>query len=306
MSLTKNGKRKTRKKMKAGLFAGGAGWGAWTVGVHTTLRKPYDVFIGTSTGAIIALFLALGRIDSIFYDLLVYEYSNITNRQMYGLLSPYNRRGKISKPKVIAAIVRMMYKERNHIYDIGEELYKRLSKRFTYNHFLELRRQKIDVIVTVNCVSLKNEPTQYVSVLDPSMTYERFKLSVVASASIPYAAKPVVWNNLSHLDGGVFDTAPTGLINKYQDPDIWLMHSLQSEQKSYREVDGWLKLAGALFSGMRAEIKRDDLKGVRGADVYYAPVFNWSAADFNPKNMRAALQRGIEDAKSNNITKVRL
>jgi predicted acylesterase/phospholipase RssA len=274
MSLTKNGKRKTRKKMKAGLFAGGAGWGAWTVGVHTTLRKPYDVFIGTSTGAIIALFLALGRIDSIFYDLLVYEYSNITNRQMYGLLSPYNRRGKISKPKVIAAIVRMMYKERNHIYDIGEELYKRLSKRFTYNHFLELRRQKIDVIVTVNCVSLKNEPTQYVSVLDPSMTYERFKLSVVASASIPYAAKPVVWNNLSHLDGGVFDTAPTGLINKYQDPDIWLMHSLQSEQKSYREVDGWLKLAGALFSGMRAEIKRDDLKGVRGADVYYASSLN--------------------------------
>jgi len=289
---------------KAGLFAGGAGWGVWTVAVHSVLRIPYQTFIGTSTGALIALFLALARIDSRFYEILIYEYLNITNYQMYGFLSPYKKNGKINRAKLGAALIRMIWQNKNHAYDIGKELERRILKHFDKKLFDTLRARNIDVIVTVNCVSLKNEPTRYVSILKKSMTFERFVKAVVASASIPYFAKPVIWNNRSHTDGGVFDTAPTGLISKYKFPDIWLMHSLQSEESSHQEVDGFLKLAGALFNGMRAEIKRDDLKGVKDAQVYYSPSFSWSAADFNKARMKEAFNRGISDAENNNIVMV--
>jgi len=291
--------------MKAALFAGGASWGAWTVGVHTTLRKKYNAYIGTSTGALIALFLALGRIDSIYFDILVYEYSNITNRQMYGWLSPYNRNGRINKVKVGLAFIRMIKAERNYAYDIGSEVRKRILKHFTRDLFHELRAMNIDVIVTVNCVSLKNEPTIYVSILEKQMTFDRFVDCVVASSSIPYFAKPVQWANFSYLDGGILDPTPTALIKKYDNPDVWLMHSLQSEEKSFRDVDGWIKLAGSLFDGMRSEIKRGDLQDVKNATLYYAPVLNWSSADFNQDNMKKAIQRGIEDAKNNNFTTIK-
>lgn len=291
--------------MKAGLFAGGASWGAWTVGVHTELRKEYDAYIGTSTGALIALFLALGRLDPVYYDILAYEYSTITNRQMYGWLSPYNRKGKISKVKLGFAFIRMIQADRNYAYDIGKEVRRRILKHFTSDLFHELRTRQIDVIVTVNCVSLKNQPTQYVSILDKAMTFRRFVDCVVASTSIPYFAKPVQWANFSYLDGGILDPTPTALIDKYDNPDIWLMHSLQSEEKSHREVDGWLKLAGSLFDGMRSEIKRGDLQDIKNATLYYSPVFDWAAADFNQKKMKAAIERGRKDAKNNNFTMIK-
>lgn len=291
--------------MIAGLFAGGASWGAWTVGVHTELKKEYDAYIGTSTGALIALFLALGRLDPVYYGILEHEYSNITNRQIYGWLSPYNRKGDISKVKLGLAFIRMIQQDRNYAYNIGQEVRRRILKHFTPELFHELRAKQIDVIVTVNCVSLKNQPTQYVSILEKAMTFNRFVDCVVASTSIPYFAKPVQWANFSYLDGGVLDPTPTALIDKYDNVDVWLMQSLQSEEKSYREVDGWLKLAGALFGGMRSEIKRGDLEKVKNATLYYSPVLYWAAADFNQSKMRKAIERGRKDAITNNFTMIK-
>jgi predicted acylesterase/phospholipase RssA len=285
---------------RIGVFAGGAARGAEPVGKLTTLRKEYDTYIGTSTGALIALFMALGRIDSRFYDLLLYEYQNTTNREMYGWFQPYFN-GKINKIKMVSAFANMVRKDSNYIYDISPGLHKKLERHFDESHFEQLRSQKIDVIVTNKNVDLKRSKTEYTSILQKGMNFERFKSRVVASASIPFFAKPTLINNFQYVDGGVLDPIPTAKLSGYVgcEIDIWLCHSEQEEQSVLNPASSWKELAANLFNDMRYEIKMDDLNTVKNdCTIYYSRFYDWDSSNFDPKNMREAIKHGQHAAKN--------
>ncbi len=284
--------------MKAGLFAGGASWGAYWAGYHSVKKPIYDAYIGTSTGALIALFLALGRTDGRFYQYLLHEYSTTTNREMYGWFQPFNKNGKMNKVKLLAATIQMMRKDRNYIYDISKALESNIRAYFKPSHFLELRRKKIDVIVTVKNADVKKSRTEYVSILDEAMTYDRFIDYVVASASIPFFAKPRVINGTQYVDGGVLDPIPTEIIKDYEDVDIYLMHSLQDEQTILSPATTWSKLAANLFNDIRYEIKMDDVNKATNATVYHSIPFDWNSANFDSEKMKEAIRKGILTAKN--------
>lgn len=285
--------------MKAGLFSGGAAWGAYLVGKLYKKRPIYDAYIGTSTGALIALFLALGRLDKRFYELLAYEYCNTDNKEMYGFFHPFTKSGSFSKLKMIGAGIIMMRNDRNYLYDITPALRTKITKYFKEEHFNALRKEKIDVIVTRKNADMRRSRTEYVSILSPAMSYERFVDSVVASAAIPFFAKPVIINGFQYVDGGVLDPVPTELFSKYKNVDIYLIHSQQDEQAYSSPSDGWLKLANNLFNDIRYEIKMDDINTVTNADIFYSRKLNWNSANFDKKKMREAFNKGIEDYNNN-------
>ena len=287
---------------KAGIFAGGAAWGAYLVGVLTSKRPQYDAFIGTSTGALIALFLALGRIDPKFYDYLIHEYSNTDNREMYGRFSPFKRNGKVNKLFMIGAVIRMIKRDTNYMYDITPALRYKIRRYFKERHFDELRKRKINVIVTSKNVDFKKSGTMYTSILRVDMTYNRFVEHVVSSAAIPFFAKPVVVNGQQHVDGGVLDPVPnTDLVGSYEEIEIWLAHSKQSEQPVSNKADSWMKLALNLFNDIRYEIKMDDVNAVTDATVHHARHMDWNSAHFDYTLMRKAIKRGQEDFKDGMI-----
>ena len=64
---------------RAIVISGGGSKGAYAVGVLDKFRKnenrlKFDVFVGTSTGALMAPFLALGKMD----DLVTVSYTHLT------------------------------------------------------------------------------------------------------------------------------------------------------------------------------------------------------------------------------------
>ena len=282
----------------AGIFAGGAAWGAYLVGVLTSKRPQYDALIGTSTGALIALFLALGRIDTKFYDYLIYEYSNTSNREMYGRFSPFKRNGKVNKLFMLGAVIRMIKRDSNYMYDITPALRSKVKRYFKERHFDELRKRRINVIVTSKNVDFKRSGTTYTSILRDDMTYNRFIEHVVSSAAIPFFARPVVINGQQYVDGGVLDPVPTNLVADYDEVEIWLAHSKQSEQLVANKADTWMKLALNLFNDIRYEIKMDDINAVTDATVHHARHMDWNSAHFDRTLMREAIKRGQDDFKN--------
>lgn len=282
--------------MKAGLFSGGASWGAYLVGGLYKKRPIYDAYIGTSTGALIALFLALGRLDKKFYELLAHEYCNTDNREMYGtMFHPFLKSGKMSKIKTISAGINMLRTDRTHLYDITPALRTKIRTYFKEEHFHQLRKEKIDVIVTAKNVDMRRSRTKYTSILELGMTYDRFIDWVVSSAAIPFFAAPVIVNGFQYVDGGVLDPVPTELFNKYEKVDIYLMHSRQDEQAFSSPANDWKSLALNLFNDIRYEIKMDDINAVTNAKLFYSRKLDWNSADFNKAKMRKAFKKGLED-----------
>jgi predicted acylesterase/phospholipase RssA len=195
----------------------------------------------------------------------------------------------------------MAYKKRNYLYSIDKPLRAKIVKYFTEKEFDELRKQKIDVIVTRKNADMKRSKTEYISILQKFMTYERFVDCVVASASIPMFAQPTVINGFQYVDGGVLDPIPTALLSQYVgcEIDIWLCHSGQEEQAVSNPSDSWTTLLSNLLNDMRFEIRNDDLNTVKNdCTVYYARYYEWSASNFNIKNMRKSIQEGIRDHKT--------
>ena len=286
---------------KAGIFAGGAAWGAYLVGVLTSSRPKYDSFIGTSTGALIALFLALGRLDPKFYDYLIHEYSNTDNREMYGRFPPFKRNGKVNKVFMIGAAINMIRRDKKNMYDITPALRSKVKRYFKEKHFNELRKRRINVIVTSKNVDFKRGGTTYTSILRDDMTYNRFVEHVVSSAAIPFFAKPVLINGQQYVDGGVLDPVPTNLVGSYEEIDIWLAHSKQAEQLVSNRADNWMKIALNLFNDIRYEIKINDINAVTDATVHHARHMDWNSAHFNRTLMREAIKRGQDDFKNGMI-----
>lgn len=280
--------------MKAGLFAGGAAHGAYWVGYHYKARPKYDAYIGTSTGALIALFLALGRIDPKFYEYILHEYQNTTNREMYGWFQPFKKNGKVNRAKMVMAGVNMIRKNDNHFYDITKALEKKIRKYFKPEHFDQLKANDIEVIVTAKNVDLINSGTFYASNLSGQMDYTRFLKFVVASAAIPYYSNPVMINGYRWVDGGVLDPAPTGVIGRFDEVDIYLCYSEVGKVPLYRKADSWGSLAVNLVNEMRHEIQREDIDDVTNANVYYIPRLNWNSANFDKALMRQAVNMGYD------------
>ncbi len=290
--------------------AGGGSKGDEIAGIHDALRRVYDVYIGTSTGALIALLLACKK-----YDELVEGYSTITNRQVYGLLRPFNKNGSWSSRSLLK--LWRLGPFASYFYDISKDLEKRVRKYFTKEDFEKLRRDKIEVIVCIEDLGHQNDKPEYVSVLDPSLTYDDFVRCVIASAAIPGFAKPVDIFGFKKVDGGWNEPIPTSIIAERYSQDhieIFLTHSIRDEHPIYNPIRGAFKIIKMLFrrlsdAGINNRVKcLERLRTMKlpNCYVYYNTYSPYSAADFNKERMRERIQIGRRRVRLNTLNPIKL
>jgi predicted acylesterase/phospholipase RssA len=245
-------------KKKVAIITGGGSHGAEVVGVLSQLKPKYDVYIGTSTGALISTLAACGK-----HKELVEGYSNITNKEMYGVLNPIKSNGKLNKVKLSLALLNMIRKNGLSAYDITKALEKLVRKYFTIQDFDKIRNNGTEVIVTAQCIDHINEDTEFFSILDPTMYYDKWVHCVVASAAIPFISKPVKLDGAAYVDGGTSDPIPSSILfNRFENSTIWvyLMDSKRDLDQRLNVVDGMGELVSRLFGIQRNAILGDDLK----------------------------------------------
>jgi predicted acylesterase/phospholipase RssA len=170
------------------------------------LLQSVDCIVGTSAGAIIAFFLALGYnpdkiIDTIkyrfirdgHYKITCDELVSLNTLQSYGLDSGAN----------IACFLKAILVETLHCEDIT---------------FIDLVKQKgINLVVCV--ANLTKQRTEYMCVDNtPQMSV---LTALRMSISIPVLFTPVLYNDNLYVDGGLYEILPVGYIkNPDHDGDV--------------------------------------------------------------------------------------
>lgn len=183
--------------MNAIVVSGGGSKGAWAGGVAEFLYeergKKWDIFLGTSTGSLIAT-----KLPSYNFDELKRMYTNVTNDSIFSV-NPFNSKNKIKIPNVIWRLLRKKL-------SIGEfgNLEKLLKNEFTFETFSELKKTGIDIVITTSNMT-KGIPEFFTL---SNSSYSKFIEAVLASVSVPLATSPVKINDMLYLDGGVLEHAP--------------------------------------------------------------------------------------------------
>lgn len=288
---------------KVAVISGGGSHGAELAGYLITKQPEYDTYICTSTGSLIGVLLACRKFAE-----MEEGYTTITDREMYGILKPFKDDGSINKVRLSLAVLNMLRRLNLNAYDISKPLKARVKKYFKVEDFRQLKKKGIEVIVTAQCIDHIGEEVEYYSNLSEGMTYELFVDCVVASASIPFAAKPVSLLGEKHVDGGVGDPIPAALLfDNYKNDqiDVYLNSSKHDFLQRLSPINGLFEYLARLVQIMRTSITKDDLdkiynlaafNRVQGNDmnirIYWSEYKELSLAHFSPEVMKRWLEIG--------------
>lgn len=173
------------------------------IGVITELEKQNILqniknFVGTSSGSIIALMLALNynptQIKEIIFDIDPNNYGAKTNmfKGIYNLIKYY---GYINPEKYIEFIKNVIKVKTN-------------NENTTFKQLYEMTQNVL--VITGTCIN-KRETHYYNYISNPNM--ELFK-AIQISTCLPYALPVVKWNEDILLDGGLLENFPIFYINE--------------------------------------------------------------------------------------------
>lgn len=190
--------------MSALVISGGGSKGAFAGGIAEYLlnhcQKDYNLFVGTSTGSLLAPMLALGKIDRIKEI-----YTNVRNKDVFNI-NPFiiRKKGNAYVTRINHFNTLRMFLRGKKTFGETKNLRKLIARTFTKEDYLELRNTDKDVLITV--ANLTCNTVEYKSVHD--WGYEDFCDWMWISCNIVPFMSLVTKNNEEYADGGFGNYLP--------------------------------------------------------------------------------------------------
>jgi NTE family protein len=292
--------------MHALVISGGGSKGAFAGGVAEYLIKErlidYDIWVGSSTGALLLSHLALGEIDKIKE-----VFTNVRQKDVFNI-NPFHIKMEDGATEVSINhfnTFRTFFMRRN-TFGESKNLKKLLYKTITEEDFKRLKEQKENIIVTVS--NITKDTTEFKNSMD--CTYDDFIDWVWASANYVPFMSLLTKDGCEYADGGfgahtpiqaAIDSGATSIdviVLKKEEKEI-------SHPPSRNAFDTLMKV----FEQMTYQIYRNDINignlkaKIRDVEIrfYHVPrVLTEFPFVFNPKVMSAWWQEGYEYAKKEN------
>lgn len=249
--------------MKAGVISGGGALGCVTVGRLKKRQPDYDIVVGCSTGSLIAGLTALGE-----WERLEEAYTSVTQKDIYNV-NPFNKKGNL---KLCNAAWRIITGKRT----LGEteNLLKLIYKWFTYKDYEKIRKLGKNVVVTVCNMSDYTSITEYKSIYDPGMTYDKFVHYIWASTCVPLICSIVTIDGIDYTDGGVTEVLPLLHVIEIGGKKIdCYLHRVEKVSGKRDEIKNVLHLAGRIVKLQRQEIETNDVLMGKQA-INYNPEYD--------------------------------
>ena len=148
--------------MRALVISGGGSKGAFAGGVAQYLmereKHNYDMFLGTSTGSLLVPHLAVGEIGKL-YDI----FTNVQQNDIFSV-SPFIQRKKGDREYVSIDFINSLWQfmRRKRTFGESKALRKHIRKHVTYEEYLQIRKEKHDVVVTVANLSMNRVEYKYI------------------------------------------------------------------------------------------------------------------------------------------------
>ena len=292
--------------MKALVISGGGSKGAFAGGVAQylieELKRDYQLYIGTSTGSLLASHLALQKIEKIKN-----VYTNVTNDSIFNVC-PFVVKQKHGSQNIAINHLTVLFNMLRGSKTFGESLnLKNLIKNtLTEEEFLVLKHAIKDVVVTVSNLSLNQ--VEYKSLKD--FDYENFCEWIWISCNYTPFMTLVKKDGCEYADGGLGNMVPIEeAINRGATEVDAII--LQTEVNQFNRLPSKnpFALLTNMFSFMLDRIESQNIRiGKFTAshneaiiNFYYAPtVLTTNSLIFNKEKMTQWWQSGYNFAKFKN------
>lgn len=292
--------------MKALVISGGGSKGAFAGGVAQylieELNRDYQLYIGTSTGSLLASHLALHKIEKIKE-----VYTNVTNDSIFDVC-PFIVKQKHGSQNIAINHFNVMMNFLRGSKTFGESynLRKLINDTLTEDEFLFLKQSYKDVVVTVSNLSLNQ--VEYKSLKE--FEYEEFIDWIWISCNYTPFMTLVKKDGCEYADGGLGNMVPIeeAISRGATEVDAII---LQTEVHQFNRMPSKnpFSLLTNMFAFMLDRIEAQNIKiGKFTAshndaiiNFYYAPtVLTINSLIFNKEKMTQWWQSGYDFAKLKN------
>lgn len=297
---------KSSKKKRALVVGGGGSKGAYAGGVIKYLiedqEKDYDLYIGTSTGSLLAPLTSIREID-----LLKEGYTSITSEDIFSV-NPFNEKGEI---KVWSALMRIVRKKST----LGEtqNLRNLIKKHFQEKHFEKIYKTEKEVIAVV--ANLTDKKPEYKS--SSNCKYEDFIDWLWASCNAPMFTTILEKEGNQYADGAIYEHIPiqVAIDNGATEIDVVVLSPEGFGVVKREKVNSIFGYFFRLIDIMQRKIAKDniDLNKLNShgkeitINIYYTPYrLTENSLVFNKEEMNRWWDEGYINAKSGNVKKYRI
>lgn len=292
--------------MKALVISGGGSKGAFAGGVAQylieELKRDYQLYIGTSTGSLLASHLALQKIEKIKG-----VYTNVTTDSIFNVC-PFVVKQKHGSQNIAINHLTVLFNLLRGSKTFGEShnLKNLIKNTLTKEEFLTLKHATKDVVVTVSNLSLNQ--VEYKSLKD--FDYEAFCEWIWISCNYTPFMTLVKKDGCEYADGGLGNMVPIEeAINRGATEVDAIILQTETNQFNRLPSRNPFALLTNMFSFMLDRIESQNIRiGKFTAshneaiiNFYYAPtVLTTNSLIFNKEKMTQWWQSGYNFAKFKN------
>jgi predicted patatin/cPLA2 family phospholipase len=292
--------------MKALVISGGGSKGAFAGGVAQylieELKRDYQLYIGTSTGSLLASHLALQKIEKIKG-----VYTNVTTDSIFNVC-PFVVKQKHGSQNIAINHLTVLFNLLRGSKTFGEShnLKNLIKNTLTKEEFLILKHATKDVVVTVSNLSLNQ--VEYKSLKD--FDYETFCEWIWISCNYTPFMTLVKKDGCEYADGGLGNMVPIEeAINRGATEVDAIILQTETNQFNRLPSRNPFALLTNMFSFMLDRIESQNIRiGKFTAshneaiiNFYYAPtVLTTNSLIFNKEKMTQWWQSGYNFAKFKN------
>ncbi len=299
-----------KKPIKALVISGGGSKGAFAGGVAKYLikdkKQDYDIIVGTSTGSLMVIHLALEKIDE-----LQRIYSTIKQRSIFSN-NPFFIK-KVHGVKVIGIKhINTLWNFVNGRKTFGESknLRKFIKKNISEEDFLKVKNSDKEVIVTVS--NLTENRVEYKSIND--YNYNDYCDWIWGSCNYVPFMSLLYKNNCEYADGGFGDLVPIkeAILKGATEIDVIILET-ETEHLSRLPSKNPFSLLSTVFEFMLDQIEQQNVsigklqaihKNVK-LNLYYTPtVLTTNSLIFDKKLMAKWWEMGYNYAKKKDIVEM--
>jgi predicted patatin/cPLA2 family phospholipase len=299
-------KKKPFKGKRALCISGGGAKGAWAGGVIQHLiedqNKDYDMYIGTSTGSLLAPLTSIREIS-----VLKEAYTSITSEDIFSI-NPFDKNGNIKKWNAFKRVITLKK-------TLGETENLRLliKKHFQQKHFDRLYKSDKEVVAVVANLTDKRPEYKFSN----NNKYEDFVDWLWASCNAPIFTTLLEKDGNQYADGAIYEQIPiqVAIENGATEIDVIVLSPEGFGVVKRKKISNLLQYFFRLIEILMRKIAKDnvDLEKLKShgreidINIYYTP---YSLTDnslvFKKEEMLRWWQEGYINAKSGNVKKYKI
>ncbi len=307
MSEDKNKqKKKPQKGKKALVISGGGSKGAWAGGAIQYLledgERDYDLYVGTSTGSLIAPLTSIREIS-----ILKEGYTNITSDDIFSI-NPFDKNGEVRLWNAFKRVITLK-KTLGETYTLRDLI----KKHFQEKHFEKLYKSDKEVIAVVT--NLTDKKPEFKS--SNTNKYEDFVDWLWASCNAPMFTSILEKDDNQYADGAIFQHIPiqVAIENGATEIDVIVLNPEGFGVVKRSKINNIFQNFFRLMDIMQRKIAQDnvDLNKLTSygkeisINIYYTPYrLTENSLVFDKEEMLKWWDEGYINAKSGNVKKYKI